>query len=452
MDRRNWEDIKRALTGGRFDDRLPERVRASIHEREVSSEILIGWVQLAVVISWTVLYTISPKTFTEEAEFAPIPWVLSAYFAFTLLRLYLAYRRFLPRWFLALSVVSDMALLLVTIWSFHLQYMQPASFYLKAPTLLYVFIFIALRSLRFEVGYVILAGGVGALGWLAMVAYAIGVDPVDTMITRDYVQYLTSNSVLLGAEFDKVISILMVTAILATSLIRARQLLVRAVTEGMAAEDLSRFFAPDVARRITDSETEIAAGRGEFRDATIVYVDIRDFTRLSASLPPDRVMGLLASYEAVVVPIVQRHDGDIDKFLGDGIMATFGATRPDDKHAAKALDAVMEIIVETRRWTEARAASGDPMLRVCAAASAGTILFGAVGDGTRLEYTVIGAAVNLSAKLEKHTKIEHVRALCDLATFDLARAQGSALEIVERRDARAVPGVDEPLDLIVLAS
>ena len=92
------------------------------------------------------------------------------------------------------------------------------------------------------------------------------------------------------------------------------------------------------------------------------------------------------------------------------------------------------------------------MLRVCAAASAGTILFGAVGDGTRLEYTVIGAAVNLSAKLEKHTKIEHVRALCDLATFDLARAQGSELEIVERRDARAVPGVDEPLDLIVLAS
>ena len=99
----------------------------------------------------------------------PVPYVLGSYFAFTLLRLGLAHRFHLSAPVLALSVVADMALLMVTIWSFHIKYGQPPAFYLKAPTLLYVFIFIALRALRFEANYVILAGITAALGWLILV-------------------------------------------------------------------------------------------------------------------------------------------------------------------------------------------------------------------------------------------------------------------------------------------
>ena len=197
-------------SGSNRDMQLPERVRQAIKEQEGSSEIVIGWTQLAVVVTWSALYILSPKTFSAAAEFEPIPWVLSLYFVFTVVRLTAAYRGYLPRWLLSLSVVSDVSLLMMTIWSFHL-HMQPALFYLKAPTLLYVFIFIALRSLRFEPGYVILAGVVSALGWLGMLAYAIAAGEME--ITRDYVHYLTSNSVLIGAEADKIISILMVTGI-----------------------------------------------------------------------------------------------------------------------------------------------------------------------------------------------------------------------------------------------
>ncbi|MHA4875171.1 hypothetical protein, partial [Enterococcus faecium] len=80
---------------------------------------------------------------------APVPLALAIYAAFSLGRLILAYHDALPRWILALSVIADMALLLGLIWSFHRQYGQPPAFYLKSPTLLYVFIFIALRALRF---------------------------------------------------------------------------------------------------------------------------------------------------------------------------------------------------------------------------------------------------------------------------------------------------------------
>src|SRR6266446_6296135 len=84
-----------------------------------------------------------------------------------------SYRHWLPEWLRYVSIVIDMALLLGLIWSFHLQYEQPPSFYLKAPTLLYIFIFIALRTLNFDARKVVTAGLVAVLGWLLLVAYVI---------------------------------------------------------------------------------------------------------------------------------------------------------------------------------------------------------------------------------------------------------------------------------------
>ncbi|UUX47963.1 adenylate/guanylate cyclase domain-containing protein [Nisaea acidiphila] len=427
-------------------DRLPGRVEAAIREQEAQNEVLIGWVQLTVVSIWAILYGLSPKTFAETARFEPIPWVLSAYFGFTVLRLVLSYRRLLPPWFLALSVIGDIALLMITIWSFHLQYEQPASFYLKAPTVLYVFIFIALRSFRLEVGYVLLAGIGAALGWLALVAYAMIVDPSDPMVTRDYVHYLTSNSVLIGAEFDKVLSILMVTAILAVAIHRGRRLLVRAVAEGMAARELSRFFAPEVARKITGAEAELAAGSGDHRDATILYIDIRGFTALSARLEPQQILRILADYQALVGPVLRRHRGSIDKFLGDGVLATFGAAVPDADHAANALRAMRDMLKATRDWTPDSALLAPGELRICMAAASGQVVFGAVGDAERLEYTVIGDAVNRAAKLEKHTKRLGVRAVCDHATRALA---GTApdLPVLVTSGEHAVEGIDGGVEI-----
>lgn len=434
------------------EEDLPERARQAIVEQQADSEKLIGWFQLAVVATFGTLYAISPKTFSEQAEFEPIPWVLGLYAGFTLLRLWLAYHHSLPKWFLALSVVSDMALLMVTIWSFHLQYMQPAAFYLKSPTLLYVFIFIALRTLRFEAAYVILAGIVAAGGWLAMVAYATVLQPDDMAITRDYVYYLTSNSVLLGAEFDKVISILVVTIILAVAITRARRLLVRAVSESMAASELSRFFDPEVAERIRGSEDQVEAGQGEHRAGTIVNFDIRGFTSLSNDVSADELMSILAEYQARVGPLIRKYNGSIDKFLGDGIMATFGVTEPSPSYAADALRAISEIMEDTAAWRREREASGKPAPMVCAAAASGRVVFGAVGDGDRLEYTVIGDAVNLSAKLEKHNKDLKSRALSDMETIELARTQGYPDGVAfDIRPKSAVAGTGSPMDIAILA-
>tara|TARA_R110002126_G_scaffold47512_28_gene133162 strand:- start:1215 stop:2549 length:1335 start_codon:yes stop_codon:yes gene_type:complete len=432
-------------------DRLPARVRDAIVVQQDASERLIGWFQLAVVVIFGLLYAASPKTFAADADFAPVPWALGIYFFFTVIRLGLAYRGTVGPAMLYLSIVLDMCLLLGLIWSFHLQYQQPPSFYLKSPTLLYVFIFIALRALRFEARYVVAAGLVAAAGWTGLASYAVYATGPE-MVTRDYVYYMTHNTVLIGAEFDKIISILLVTAIIAVAISRARALLNRSVAGGQAAQDLSRFFSPEIADQITASEEAVSAGSGEARDAAILFCDIRGFTGFSHTHQPNEVIAMLADYQRRIVPILQKHGGTIDKFMGDGIMVTFGAALPTDTFAADALRAVDDLMQGADDWNEGRLAAGEPELRVGAAVASGRLIFGAVGDESRLEYTVIGDAVNLAAKLEKATKDQQVRAHTTADTYDTAVAQGyTPPGPKERRAGCTVDGVDTPVDLVVLA-
>lgn len=431
---------------------VPDRVRRAIAAEQQQSEILISWVQMGVVLTFATLYALAPKTFSADAPFAPVPWALAAYFSFTVLRLALAYRMALPGWFLTMSVVIDMGLLLVLIWSFHLQYQQAPAFYLKAPTLVNIFIFIALRTLRFEAGYVVLAGGAAAFGWLLLVVYAAAFDPGGMPTTRDYVKYMTSPMILWGAEFEKISSILVVTAVLALALRRARLVLVRAVAEGTAASDLKRFFAPEVASRITRAEERIRPGHGEIRTAATLFVDLRGFTSLARTLPPDELMGVLSDYQGRMVPAIARHGGRIDKYLGDGILASFGAVEPSATFAADAARAVDDLVAAAAAWRAERAAAGKPTPAIGAAFAVGEVVFGAVGDDRRLEYTIIGDAVNLAAKLEKHNKVERVQALTTADAYRLACAQGYVPPApkASRPQAR-VGGVDAPTDLVVLA-
>src|SRR5262245_6363238 len=172
---------------------LAPRLARAIANQQDQSERLIGWFQLAIIGTFAVLFAIAPKQLPIPTWERIAAWVIALYLAFTLVRIVLSYRRRLPGWLLALSVVADVALLILLIWSFHIEYSQPPSFSLKAPTLLYVFIFIGLRALRFDARYVLLAGVTAALGWLAMIGYVLSYDMggMGAAITRNYVTYLT---------------------------------------------------------------------------------------------------------------------------------------------------------------------------------------------------------------------------------------------------------------------
>lgn len=443
-----FADIVRRNPGSR----LPGRIRERVREREDQAEVLVRVIQLMIVIVFGTLYIASPKVGDTMMQ-AFTPAAIGGYFVVTIIGLVWSLRARLPDWAVYWSLVMDLGLLFVMIWSFHLQYEQPAAFYLKAPTLLYVFIFIALRALRFQARFVVAAGFLGAIGWLALVAYAVSGygGSEGSVITRDYVAYLTGNLVLIGGEIDKVVSILMVTGILALVIRRARGTLVEAVAESAAAEDLSQFFDAPVAERIRASAEETEIGRGVTRTIAIVNIDIRGFTPLAATLAPADVMALLSEYQARFIPIIHDNGGAIDKFLGDGIMATFGASEDDATAPARALTALEAIADEAQRWSDERRAAGDEPLEVNAAAAAGPAICGAIGHGSRREYTVIGAAVNLAAKLEKANKMLRSRALTDTATLALAKSAGYRPSKKFSEKSSGIEGVDGAVDLVIIA-
>ncbi|TYC67142.1 adenylate/guanylate cyclase domain-containing protein [Stappia sp. BW2] len=444
--------LRYVLRGGPPDTGIPDRVRSEIQAREASSERLIGWVQLGLVLFFSVLYAIAPRA-EGSAGFNFVPIALAAYFLFTVLRLMLSYRFELPRWYLLVSIIVDMALLVGLIFSFHIQYGQHPTFYLKTPTLMYVFIFIGLRALRFDPRFVLTTGLVAVTGWLGLVFYAVFSDMDHMRVTRNYVEYLTGNTILIGAELDKTMVILAVTIILSVALYRGRSMLFEASKDHAAAMDLSRFFSPEVAASITGSNTELQAGEGTLRDVAILYADIRSFTSTSASLAPETVLRVLAEYQNLAVDVIVEEGGRVDKFLGDGILATFGAVCPSTTYAADALRAARRLVEAVERDQQRFLDAGWPQpMRIGTAAAAGPVTVGVIGSKQRLEFTVIGDAVNRAAKLEDANKIQRTTGLTDRATFELALSQGLELPLLEARVKANVTGIKQPVDLVVLAS
>lgn len=436
--------------------KMPERVRELIAAHEAGSERLIGWVQLAVGVVMAMLFFLSPRPADAPmAMYEPVPIALAAYALFTVGRLLVSYRGQMPAWLVVLSILLDVALLIGLIWSFHIQYAQPASFALQVPTFIFLFVFIALRALRFDHRYVLLSGATAAVGWLGLFLYADLYR--EGTVTRSFVEYVNGNAILRGAEVEKILIILLITAILGMAIWRARTTLVTAVRESSASREMSRFLSKGLAAHITEADNRLQPGEAAERDAAVLMIDIRGFTAFASRNPPQDVVHMLTGYHARVLPIIERHGGVVDKFLGDGVMATFGAITPSTTAAADALRALEEIVEDTQAWRAevgngaAKPRNGEADLDVNAAVAAGRVVFATLGDAERLEYTVIGPAVNLAAKLEKHNKLAKSVALTPSETLEIARRQGYKPAMRQRVIRHSqVAGVRKPMDLTAI--
>ena len=446
------QPVKPNGSGRRAGVRLPERAQVLVRARQTQNERLIGWIQLGMIVLFWTLYLIAPRPADgRTAMMAPVPMALLALVAITLVRLAIAYRGSLPEWLHVLSIVADTVLLLGLIWAFHLQYGQPAAFSLKVPTFAYLFVLIALRALHANPHHVLAAGLSAAIGWAVLTFLAVESSPPGT-VTRDFVAYLTSNAILVGAELDKILALLVVTAVLALAADRAQETQRIAAREEVAARDLGRFLSRGVAQVVTLADNQVQAGMATQRDAAIIMLDIRGFTRLSIIMGPTEVVQVLSALHARIVPLIWQHGGVVDKFLGDGLMVTFGAVTPTatpEADAVRALDAVMDAAAAWR--DELAASQGGVRLEVNGALTAGPVVFATVGTGERLEYTVIGEAVNLAAKLEKHNKVAGTRALVEDFAYRTALEQGYVpARPHDHLRGERLHGVSKAMDVVVL--
>jgi adenylate cyclase len=167
----------------------------------------------------------------------------------------------------------------------------------------------------------------------------------------------------------------------------------------------SRYVSPEYVRRLADSPGDVRLG-GERVPITVLFSDIRGFTALSERLPAEAVIEVLNEYLGAMSAVVFRHGGTLDKFIGDAVMAFWGAPVAVDDHARRAMDAALEMLDEldslNARW-ESRGA--PTRLRIGIGIHTGDAVVGNIGSlAHKLDYTAIGDTVNLASRLETLTK------------------------------------------------
>lgn len=164
--------------------------------------------------------------------------------------------------------------------------------------------------------------------------------------------------------------------------------------------DLSRYLPAAVATSIADGKATLALG-GERRQISVIFADVCAFTTFAERAPPEHVVAFLNELFSVLTEVVFRHGGTVDKFVGDCIMAVFGAPAAQEDHAARALSAAedMHRFVEASApaWKEAHGIE----VKLGIGVSSGEAVVGNLGSETRMEYTAIGDVVNIAARLEQ---------------------------------------------------
>lgn len=168
--------------------------------------------------------------------------------------------------------------------------------------------------------------------------------------------------------------------------------------EALARSNFERFFTPHLAARIASSPDAVRLG-GDKRRVAILFSDIRGFTALSETMNPDAMARHLTEYFTEMVECVFRHGGTLDKFIGDSVMAQWGAPIGEPDDCDRAMSAALDMLAELDRLNVRWQAEGRPTLQIGIGLNVGDVFAGNIGSDRRLEYTVIGDPVNVASRL-----------------------------------------------------
>jgi len=206
-------------------------------------------------------------------------------------------------------------------------------------------------------------------------------------------------------------------------------------------ELVRRFATPEVAQDLQDSGFSLG---GKLVHASVMFSDIRGFTSLAESQPPEETIELLNTYYALMFNAISGHGGVVTVMMGDGLMSVFGAPMPLADHGESAVRAAQEMVELIDLFNLEREAEEKPPIKIGIGIASGEMVAGYTGTNQRATYTCIGDTVNLAARLETHTKVAQRTILIDQAT----RSALSERVTVEPLGQVPLKGKAMPVDIL----
>ncbi len=325
----------------------------------------------------------------------------------------------------------------------------------------YFFIILAAGTLAYSWRTVVAIGSWTALVWTAgwLIAWWVSA-PIPGLSERvaqalsgypDVAELLDPNSFMPSQRVQQVVVFVMVAVTLGVSMRRLNQLLLTNAGLERERANLSRYFSPNVVDQLSQNDEPLKQVRKE--NIAVLFIDIVGFTKYAAGRDPYEVIEVLRGFHARMETEVFRHHGTLDKYLGDGLMATFGTPVPTPLDATNAVACARDMVHVVDRWNVERKRQGEPEIQVGIGVHYGSVVLGDIG-ANRLEFAVIGDAVNVAAKLEALTREYSARAvLSDEVCAKLTEEGQNLPELMRgfaKRENQVVRGVEKPMDVWVL--
>ena len=324
---------------------------------------------------------------------------------------------------------------------------------------------------EFAYFFILLAGATLAYSWRTLVGFAIWTS-VFWMIGVGYVAYfgteipilsekaaeafagydriletIDPNDLNFAARIQEIVIFAIVAYILAINGRRNTELLFRQAGVARERANLARHFPPTLVDEMAERDEPLGAVRSQ--DVAVMFVDIVGFTRMAERQSPEETVALLREYHERLEAKVFEHNGTLDKFLGDGLMATFGTPTPGPDDAENALLCGEAILADIEAWNAIRARKDEPPITVSVGLHFGNVVLGDIGSARRLEYAVLGDAVNVASRLEAMTRNLKVGMVVSGALVDAAGKNANPeitrlLQGLEDAGAHQLRGRDAP--------
>jgi len=180
---------------------------------------------------------------------------------------------------------------------------------------------------------------------------------------------------------------------------------------------IGKYISKDVLKNVVEKMENVTLG-GKRAEVTILFTDIRDFTKMSEDMKAEELSQILNEHFSIIEPIIRKYDGVVNKFLGDSIMAIFGEPVVNTNHALNAVKCSQEILKKIKDLQAIRIEDGSPKIDIGIGINTGMVFVGNVGTEERFEYTVIGDTVNIASRIESFNRIYKTKCLISENTYN----------------------------------
>ena len=247
-------------------------------------------------------------------------------------------------------------------------------------------------------------------------------------------------------RIQEVVVFVMVAVILAVSVRRLNELVLRQAEIARERANLARYFSPNVVEQLSKNDEPLKQVRTH--EVAVMFVDIVGFTGYASSRDPKEVIATLRAFHARMEASVFEHGGTLDKYLGDGLMATFGTPVAGPNDAKNALAAARSMLKSVDAWNAERRASGQGEVRASIGLDFGPVVLGDIG-ANRLEFAVIGNTVNMASRIEAMTRTLNAQFAASDMLINRAAAETSPEDPdfadLVRQDNQEVRGLDHKI-------